>query len=247
MHKTRNLRTEHPREPRVGYGAVRERTPARDKPRWLTLTLSALVIAGLVAVVIWFLRFDRANTISALIQHTGPLGILVGVILMAVLSVLPVPTEFIMIIIMKVFGPWWGILYCWVGTMISATITFLLARHYGRRLLRVFISERRVRKVSHWIEDRGVMGLILARIVPLPFVVVNYTAGISKGVKTWNYIWTSAVGGIPYYAGSALVFLGISQRTRTWLWVGGVAMVTIWIGGYLYNKRLERSRHEAMS
>lgn len=203
------------------------------------ILISAATLAGFTVLLIVFLHYDRSNKISHLIQSTGPFGIAIGTALMALISLLPVPAEFLMIMFMKIFGPWWGMLYSWAGSMIAAILTFYLARHYGRRLLKTFVSEERLSQVSRWIGDRGVIGLLLSRIVPLPFIVVNYTAGISKSVKPWNYIWTSAIGGIPYYVGAALVFLGVSKRYMLWLIIGGCAVLIIWILGYLLNRHVE--------
>ncbi|GMA60109.1 TVP38/TMEM64 family protein [Alicyclobacillus fastidiosus] len=174
-----------------------------------------------------------------MIQSTGLLGILIAVVLMAVLSILPLPSEFLMIVIMKIFGPWWGILLSWIGTMTAAIVTFLLARHFGRRLLSHFISEDRFGQISNWIGNRGISGLIMVRIIPFPFIVVNYAAGVLKSIRLRDFIWTSAVGGIPYYIGAALVFLGVSKRYLTWLIVGGVALVVVWIAGYLFNRHVQ--------
>lgn len=207
--------------------------------RWFSLAITAFVFIAFTVLLIAFFHYDRANTVSRLIQSTGILGIVIAVLLMAILSMLPVPSEFFMILIMKVFGPWWGILYSWLGTMLAAIGTFYLARHFGKRLLRIFISEQRFRQVSGWIGDRGVLGLLLVRIIPLPFIVVNYTAGVSRQVKFWSYTWTSAVGGIPYYLGAALVFLGLSRKYLIWLIIGGIAIVLIWIAGLLFNRNVD--------
>ncbi|MFD1677442.1 TVP38/TMEM64 family protein [Alicyclobacillus fodiniaquatilis] len=207
--------------------------------KWLSLIITSLTLCIFTGLVIVFFHEDRSNALTRLIQSTGVLGVLMAILLMAILSTLPVPSEFLMIVIMKIFGTWWGIFFSWSGTMIAAIVTFLLARHFGSRLLRIFVSEKRYQQISNWIGDRGVLGLLLVRVIPLPFIVVNYTAGISKSVRLWNYIWTSAVGGIPYYVGAALVFLGVSKKYMVWLVIGGVALLVVWIAGYFFNRHVQ--------
>lgn len=239
--KRQTVRTDQ--SPTMGFThAVESDAPRKGHLNWKAIVATTVVVAGLTSLVVWFLRWDRSNTLSRIIQSTGPLGIGLSILFMATFSLLPVPSEFLMIVIMKIYGPWWGVLYSWIGSMSSAMITFFLARHFGKQLMRAFISEKNIRKVSRWIANRGAFGLILSRIIPVPFIVVNYTAGISPGVTWWNYAWTSAVGGIPYYVGSALVFLGASHKYMTWIFVGGIAVLGIWVGGYLYNRRLEKER-----
>ncbi|HBP63273.1 MAG TPA: TVP38/TMEM64 family protein, partial [Desulfosporosinus sp.] len=50
-------------------------------------------------------------------------------------------------------------------------------------------------------------------------------------------LWTAALSMIPYYVGTALVFLGVSQETWIWLVLGIIALILIWSAGYFLNKR----------
>ncbi|WAH38822.1 TVP38/TMEM64 family protein [Alicyclobacillus dauci] len=209
--------------------------PARRQTRRISI-ITVVTLAVFICLIILFFRIDRSNEATHLIQSTGVLGILVSILLMALLSMLPVPSEFLMIVIMRVFGPLWGAVLSFVGTMLAAVGTFLLARHFGQRLLRAFVSEKRVEQISEWIGRRGVVGLILVRVIPFPFIVVNYTAGVIRSVTTRDFIWTSAVGGIPYYVGAALVYLGVSKRYIMWLVIGGLVLGIIWIAGYIFNR-----------
>lgn len=205
----------------------------------VTLLLGAAIAAG-------FLYWDRTGAITRMIMNSGPwLASFLGILLMTIFCIIPVPSEFLIIILMRVFGAWQGALYSWGASMIGAIVTFVLARRFGGRLLQKFITPQRFDQVSEWIGDRGRIGLILARIVPLPFIVVNYTAGVVKTVRVWDYIWTSAIGGIPYYVGFALVFLGVSEHITAWLTVGGILMLIVWLGGYLYNRHVHKAKRWA--
>lgn len=197
------------------------------------LVVGALLVAA-------FFYFDRNNRLSRLILATGPWGIVISVVAMTLLCIIPVPSEFLLVLNMKVYGVWWGSLFSWIGSMLGCIAVFLIARYWAGRLLHAFISDEQMGKVEKWVGHHGVTGLILARIVPLPFIVVNYTAGVVRSVTLWNFIWTSAVGGIPYYLGAACVFLGLSRRYLVWLIVGGVAVVGVWTFGYLYNRHGNR-------
>lgn len=202
---------------------------------------SVLILILGVALVIAFFYWDRDNRFSRVIQSAGTLGIVASILLMCLFCIIPVPGEFLLVLNMKVFGVWWGILYCWIGSMLGSIVVFLIARYIAKDLLVRFISEEQMEKVETWVGHRGVWGLILARIIPLPFIVVNYTAGVVRTVSLWNFIWTSAIGGVPYYVGAALVFLGVSKKYIIWLVVGGIAIVAIWIAGYLYNRSTNKN------
>ncbi|WP_169794740.1 TVP38/TMEM64 family protein [Alicyclobacillus kakegawensis] len=230
-------------------GAADGRHPAVPRPKVVGLrevAVTVLLFAAGVACVVAFFHYDQSDRLSRLIIASGPLASVIGIILMTIFCIIPVPSEFLIIILMKIFGPWLGSLYSWAGSMLGAMTTFWLARRYGGKMLRRFITEERFQQVNEWIGRGGPLGLLLARVVPLPFIVVNYTAGVMKSVRTWDYFWTSAVGGIPYYVGAALVFLGVSKRRyMAWLIIGGVVIVLIWIGGYLLNRHVRKLKRWA--
>lgn len=206
---------------------------------------SVVVVVGGIGLVIAFLHFDRNGQLSAAMRSWGGVGVVVSVLLMGLFCVIPVPSEFLMVMNMKVYGVWWGIFYSWSGAMVGATVVFFMARHMGSRLLQAFVSEARLSQVESWVQRRGVWGLLLARLVPLPFIVVNYAAGVIRSVRVWDYVWTTGVGLLPYDVGAALVFLGFSKRFLIWLIIGGVAIVGFWIGGFVVNRHVRRAQRWA--
>lgn len=201
------------------------------------LIWSAIVILVGVALAVGFFYFDRHGHISRMIQQTGAWGIVISIVLMTILCVIPVPSEFLIALDMRVFGAVWGALYCWGGSIFGSLLVFLMARHLTPGLLRRFISESQMEKVEKWMLHRGVWGLILVRIIPLPFIVVNYTAGIIRSITFGNFAWTTAVGGIPYFTGAVLLYLGVSRKYLMWIIIGGIAIFIIWFLGYLHNRR----------
>jgi uncharacterized membrane protein YdjX (TVP38/TMEM64 family) len=214
-----------------------------SKTKSITWTVAILVV-GILLVVLYF-HLDRHDQISDHIRAWGGFGIFVAILLMALFCVIPVPSEFLMVMNMKIYGVWWGIFYTWIGAMLGAVAVFFIARYFGRGLLSAFISEERFHQVDVWVKKWGVFGLLLARLVPLPFIVVNYTAGVLKFVTIGNYLWTTAVGLLPYDIGSALVFLGASKRMIHWLILGAVAVIAVWMAGYKLNKFVNRAERWA--
>ena len=210
-----------------------------SRPKWnksvsIFWTIAILIIGVLLVVAFFYL--DKNNRISIAIQSWGAWGIILSIFLMALFCVIPVPSEFLMIMNMKIFGVWWGIFYTWVGAMIGAVAVFFIARSIGSRILQAFISEKRLQQVNKWIKNRGPVGLLMVRLVPLPFIVVNYSAGVMESVSTWEYVWTTGIGLLPYDLGAALVYLGLSTKYIWWLAIGGLAVVGIWVGGYLISR-----------
>lgn len=206
-------------------------------------TVGVLLLGA--ALVIWYFRMDKGGEVSHWIQSFGGAGIGVAILLMALFCIIPVPSEFLMVMNMTVFGVWWGILYTWIGAMMGAVVVFFVARHLGSPLLGAFVSEQRLRQVEAWVRRRGALGLFMARLVPLPFIVVNYAAGAIRSIRVRDYIWTTGIGLLPYDLGAALVFLGVSKRFTIWLVIGAVAVVSVWLAGYLFNRRLNKAQRWA--
>jgi len=216
--------------------------PSWQRSSWWKGTLVTIAVLGLgVWLVVLFYQLDRAGTLSTTIRGFGAFGIVLCILLMAAFCVIPVPSEFLMVLSMKVFGVWWGIFYTWIGAMLGAITVFYIARYTGRKLLARFVPEFRMHQVEAWVARRGAIGLLLARLVPLPFIVVNYTAGALKSVRARDYIWTTGLGLLPYDLGAALVFLGLSRRFSIWLVAGGVAIIGFWIVGLWLQRKLKRS------
>jgi uncharacterized membrane protein YdjX (TVP38/TMEM64 family) len=221
----------------------------KSRPKWsktVSITWSIGILAVGILLVVAFFYLDKNNQISNAIHSWGILGVFLSVFLMALFCVIPVPSEFLMIMNMKIFGVWLGIFYTWVGAMMGAVAVFFMARSIGSRILQAFITENRLQQVNRWIKNRGAMGLLIVRLIPLPFIVVNYSAGVMESVSPWEYIWTTAIGLLPYDLGAALVFLGLSTKYIWWLAIGGFAVIAIWVAGYIFNRtanKLNRWAH----
>lgn len=180
-----------------------------------------------ILAVLWY--FDRHQRITMIIHSWGAFGTIVAILLMAAICMLPIPSEGLLIMYMKVYGIGWGILYAWLGSTVSTVVIFLISRYYGRLMLARVVQHERFEQVSRWVKARGSLGLLVARLLPVPAFIVNYTAGLIPTVRFWSYFWTGVVSILPYYAGAAMVYLGIS---RGWIWIlipGAVGIVVLCI------------------
>lgn len=181
--------------------------------------------AGAVAVLLtllaaMFLYFDRGNEISSLIQSWGPWGIFLAVFLMAALFMTPVPSEGLTILYLKIYGVYLGTFYSWIGSVISSIAFFYLARIYGQKFIKKIISKEKFEAVDNWINEKGILGLLIARFLPIPAFFVNCIAGIMSTVKLWPFVWTAAIAIIPYFIGVALIFEGASKGTYKFIIIG---------------------------
>lgn len=94
-----------------------------------------------------------------------------------------------------IYGPLLGSVYNVLGTLLSAVLSFLVARALGRDFVVHFAGER-LKPVERFLADRGFWTLVRTRFLPFPFVVVNYGAALA-GVPLGLFAVSSAVGLAP--------------------------------------------------
>ncbi|AFM00935.1 hypothetical protein Desde_2605 [Desulfitobacterium dehalogenans ATCC 51507] len=199
---------------------------------WLTLIL---IISTLLIVLFFYL--DRRNELSTLIQSWGPGGIVLAILIMGALCMTPIPSEGFFILLLKIFGVFWGALYSWIGYTLSTFILYYLAHYYLKDFFQKIFSPQLFEAVDHWIDSKGTLGLFIARLIPFPAHAVGYIAGVMPSVKLWPYVWTGAVTIIPYYLGTALIYLGLINSTSLWLLIGAAALIILWGLSYLFRRQ----------
>jgi uncharacterized membrane protein YdjX (TVP38/TMEM64 family) len=65
---------------------------------------------------------------------------------------------------------------------------FYLARYFGQGFFKQLITPDRFDTVDHWIRKKRSLGLLIARILPIPAFAINYIAGVMPSVKLWPYV-----------------------------------------------------------
>ena len=208
-----------------------------DKHKILKYGWTGVIITVFIALVAAFFYFDRRNEISVIIQAWGLWGVIFAIFLMAALCMTPIPSEGLVVLFLKIYGIYQGVFLAWLGSTLSAVAIFIIVRVFGQTLMQKLISPERFKQVDNWIKGKGSLGLFVARLLPIPAFAVNYIAGAMPSMKLWTYLWTAALAIIPYYVGTALVFLGVSRETWIWLVLGIVALILFWGTGYVLNKR----------
>jgi uncharacterized membrane protein YdjX (TVP38/TMEM64 family) len=209
----------------------------RDKWNTLKYVWTVLIIAAFVLLIAAFFYFDRRNEISFIIQAWGLGGVVFAIFLMAALCMTPIPSEGLVVLYLKVYGIYQGIFFAWLGSTLSAIAIFMIVHVFGQKLMGRLISPERFKAVDKWIKGKGSLGLFIARLLPIPAFAVNYIAGAMPSMRFWTYLWTAALAIIPYYVGTALVFLGVARETWIWLVLGIVALISFWGMGYVFNNR----------
>jgi uncharacterized membrane protein YdjX (TVP38/TMEM64 family) len=117
-------------------------------------------------------------------------------LLMVVVAILPIPAEIPAAMNGMLFGAALGIVITWSGAMLGAMISYELARCFGRKISRRFVSPEVIDKFEG-LKDTEAAVLLMLRLTPVvAFTVVNWASGLLQ-VRRSTFVWTTAVGILP--------------------------------------------------
>lgn len=182
----------------------------------------ALVLAGIVAVVLFF-YFDlqrfltltelKANRQVLLDYYTAHKLIMVAgfMVLYIVQTALSLPGAAILSLAAgAIFGSIMGTVYANIAATIGATLAFLVTRYLLRDIvLNKFGSK--LEGMNRELEERGISYLLFLRLVPLfPFFLINLAAGLTR-LPLRTFVFGTMLGIIP--GGFVYVNAGASLAT----------------------------------
>jgi uncharacterized membrane protein YdjX (TVP38/TMEM64 family) len=204
------------------------------------LRLAGLVLAvALGSALAWLVLGGDLDTVRTTVESAGPWAPLSYVVVHVVLSLVPVPKNLLAGIAGVLFGLPLGILLSFVGSLAAASVTFALARRIGRDAV-ASLTGPRVQRVEDMLREQGLVAVLLARLSPVPFTIVNYGAGVSP--ITWrDYLVGTAVGVVPGTVGYVALGASAGQDASTIVLAGTLA-VLLFVATVLLGRRTARRR-----
>ena len=183
-----------------------------EQSRRLLRALSLLGLAACVLFGLWAWRsglLTSQEAMSRFVEASGLWGPALFVLLQIVQVVLPIlPGGVSCLIGVLVFGPVSGFLYSYLGICIGSTAAFLIARHYGRPVLKCLFH------LTRWFA-----AAIFFPVAPDDFLC--YLAGTTRmSLKQFSaVIWLCKPFSIALY--SVFLSFGWTQLV-SWLHLGGM-------------------------
>jgi phosphatidylserine/phosphatidylglycerophosphate/cardiolipin synthase-like enzyme/uncharacterized membrane protein YdjX (TVP38/TMEM64 family) len=193
-----------PERPLVSDAVVREMVPEQGERllRWRLLALVLLVIVVAVVAAAWrWTPLHQWLDLDAVIAFADRLDELPGtpawVLLAYVVSgLLVVPLTLMIAATGAVFGPLLGAAYALAGSLLSAYVMYTIGRRIGRETVRR-IAGARLNAISRKLGERGLLAVVLVRIVPVaPYSVVNVVAGASH-IGLRDFLLGTFIGLLP--------------------------------------------------
>lgn len=205
----------------------------------LKAAILALLIGGGITLALTTDLPDPA-TLRDQVAAAGAWGVLAFVVIYAGATLTPFPASALTIASGLLFGLAVGAAVVVFAATLGAWVAFLLARSLGRDGVSR-IRWARIATVDAMLERRGLISVLLVRLVPLfPFMAVNYAAGLSA-VRQRDYLLGTAVGIVPATVGyTALGAYGTSPLS--WPFAAAVLAITVITLGAGYAARRLKNR-----
>lgn len=217
-----------------GPGDTARLSVSAARLRLIGLTLTVAVMAA-VAVGVG----PDVAAIRGWITGTGWLAPLVFTLLYALLTVALVPGSVLTVAAGLLFGAGLGSVLTLVGATAGAAVAFAVARMAGRAAVQRLLSGRAAR-VDRWIGDRGLVAVVMLRLVPLvPFSAANYAAGITA-VRFRDFVIGTAVGIVPGTVAYTVLGARLTDPTDPVFLGAIVGLALLTIGGSVLLRRSGR-------
>lgn len=159
----------------------------------------ALVVALVALVWMTVPVFDLVEAAFAWARGAGPLGMLVYVLLVSCSGPPVIAAELMMAGGGFLYGPLWGSVLAWLGSMGAFSLNVLLSR----TVLRETLSQRwrdgggPLKDLDDHMAARGLFVTVLTRLPPLsPFHVVSYALGLTQ-IRLREAAIGTAIGCVP--------------------------------------------------
>ncbi|EKD85803.1 MAG: hypothetical protein ACD_37C00604G0001 [uncultured bacterium] len=171
----------------------------------------SILITVIVFLIIYLLgRTIPQETIKRLIEDAGPLGPFVFILLSLLTYVVaPLSSVPLLFVGFYAFGKT-VVIYSVFAAFISSIINFLIARKWGRSIVKKFLGEREMEKIDKLAQNYGLPALFLLRLFQGGIHdFISYAAGLTQ-IKFSSYILVTILGMIP----GAIVWYFVSGRVN---------------------------------
>ncbi|HLH52971.1 MAG TPA: VTT domain-containing protein [Verrucomicrobiae bacterium] len=204
------------------------------KPSWIKTALFAAGVLVLLLVVYCSpLRhyLGRLREISDRVRGFGGLAPLVLTGGVAVLVAFGFPRLVFCVIAGMTLGFWAGLFWAQLGTLIGNYALFLVARELGGDWAPRIVGDRK--RMLAALQQRGALGVFLARQLPLPGVLINLACALLP-IRQTDFVVGTVIGQLPQAIPCTLIGAGVLQASfRGSIGLIGLAVVlsvAAWFG-----------------
>ena len=222
--------------------------------RWRAVLATALLLGAMIALFAVGksqLGLEAEGRLEDWLAgfRQGPWGLVAAIVVFTVSAFFGAPQFILIAACVVAFGPWFGFLYSWIATVVSAGVTYWLGRGPTARLLARH-GGKTVGRLTRFVGKNAFYASFMIRNVPsAPFIVVNMAFGAARASFP-GFLAGCALGVLPKTA--LVAFFGGSFMTAVsgdGIWtsaiLAGVALA--WLALMLLVRELVKRREIARS
>ncbi len=180
-----------------------KKSKTTDKGKWSKLLILFGVAAGIFFVFqftpLSLADFTPTNVKNFILQF----GVWAPIVFIAIYAlrgaVLVIPVGIMSFAGGLAFGKWLGTIYILIGATLGASLSFAIARYFGRKFIESFswLHKGKIKQFDEGIEKHGFRMMLFMRLMPLfQYDAVNFGAGVSK-IKFRDYALATFIGMAP--------------------------------------------------
>lgn len=220
--------------------------------RWRAVLATALLLGAMIALFAVGksqLGLEAEGRLEDWLAgfRQGPWGLVAAIVVFTVAAFFGAPQFILIAACVVAFGPWFGFLYSWIATVVSAGVTYWLGRGPTARLLERH-GGRTVGRLTRFVGKNAFYASFMIRNVPsAPFIIVNMAFGAARASFP-GFLAGCALGVLPKTA--LVAFFGGSFMTAVsgdGIWtsaiLAGVALA--WLVLMLVVRELVKRRETA--
>lgn len=165
----------------------------------------------------------------------------IGMLLLVIDVLVPVPSSLVMITLGSSFGILWGSLFSFCGVMGAAILGFALGR-FSKPAIRFLLSESDQKKTNSFIDQWGIVAIIITRPMPLLAETTVLMAG-TTGLSWKKLVLASVIGNVPIailYAWTGAAARSINGGLWSFLLAMGIAGI-FWLANYIFSAAQKRA------
>lgn len=227
-----------------------DRQGATDRP-WLKIVVLGAILLTLLGIgYLSPLRgyLSRVREVSDGIKSLGLLGPVVLAGSVAVLVAMGLPRLLFCVIAGMALGFWAGLFWAQLGTLLGNYAVFLLVRLHGQEWAEAYLSRRG--RLSGLVRRQGIIGVILARQVPAPSLLINLACGLLP-LPHRDFLIGTAIGQLPEAIPCTMIGAGlIAASFSRSVGVIGLALilaVLLWVGFKWFLRRGARQASDLVA
>jgi len=189
------------------------------------ILFGGLAFIAFLTVLVVVINSIGVEDLQQIIQQAGPLAPLVYIAIKTATYIFaPLTSGPIQVVAGTLFDSvLLGVLYTLIGEVIGGSISFWLARRFGRPVVLRFVGDKGMQQVETFYRNQmgGWQSLAAARIVLFSFWdFLSYAAGLAKSVRYSTYFGVSVILG--FFPTFFFVWLGNSAL------VDGTSLILIY-------------------